>query len=148
MFYAVYLLLLFLYLAMGIGGMDRVLHFMDSTTLHFIAVPCIFLLFCTGSFRDFGRAFLFAFGRRDQEPSRYRESARSVKMVMTASLVFGAVCFLIGMVNAIRFADWSSPDCIGWLCMDLSVAVLALLYSLLICAVLLPVFFMLKRHLS
>ena len=148
MFYAVYLLFVLFYLFMGIGGAEKGINFVDQMTLRFVAVPCILMLFCTKSFRAFGRAFLFAFGKRDQEISKYQESAQSVKMVMVTAHVFGMVCFLIGMINAIRFTDWSSPDCFGWLCMDLSVAVLSLFYPLFICMILLPVFFMLKRHLS
>ena len=113
MFYAVYLLFVLFYLFMGIGGAEKGINFADQTTLRFVAVPCILMLFCTKSFRAFGRAFLFAFGKRDQEISKYQESAQSVKMVMVTAHIFGTVCFLIGIINAIRFTDWSSPDCIG-----------------------------------
>ena len=44
--------------------------------------------------------------------------------------------------------DLSSIESLGWLTLDLSVAIISLVYPLLICIILLPVCFMLKKHLT
>jgi len=146
MLYIVYLVSIVLYIICGISW-DRITSFVDVITLEFLVFPCVLMLFCTSSFRAFGRAFLFAVGKRDCSFQQCRESAHSVKMVMQTAAVFGAVCFLIGMVNSIRSQYWSSTDSIGWICLDSSVAILSLFYALLICMLLLPMYFMLKKHL-
>lgn len=146
MLYTVYLICVVLYLNYGIG-FDRLLHFFDPITLEFLVFPCILILFATRSFTAFGRAFLFAFVRKEYTLSRHRESLQAVRMVMSTASVFGGICFLIGSVNAVRALDWSSLDSIGWLCLDLSVAALSLFYALLICLILLPVCFLLKKEL-
>lgn len=127
---------------------DRVTNFVDPITVTFLIVPCILILFCTWSFPAFGRAFSFAFGKKEYSVSQCRESLLAVRMVMRTASVFGGTCFLTGMVNSIRSQNFSSTDSIGWICLDLSVAVLPLFYALLVCAVLLPVYFMLKKHLT
>ena len=145
MLYIVYLVSMVLYLVYGISW-ERMFLYYDPVTLELLMIPCILILFVTGSFRAFGRAFLFAFRKREYEIFQYQESLLSVKMVMRTSSVSGVICFLIGLVNSIRSLDWSEPDNIGWLFLDLSVAVLALFYALLICLILLPVYFMLKKQ--
>lgn len=145
MLYIVYLVCMVLYLIRGIGW-DRVLNFFDPITLEFLVFPCILILFATRSFKAFGRAFLYAFGRREYAPSRCRESLQAVRMVMETALVFGGICFLIGSINGIRSLEWSELDSIGWLFLDLSVAELSLFYALLICMILLPVYCLLKKE--
>lgn len=146
MFYIVYLASMVVYLICGIRW-DRMLNFWDPITLEFLVFPCILILFVTGSFRAFGRAFLVAFGKREYETSQYRESLLSVNMVMGAASVSGGICFLIGISNSIRSLDWSELNNIGWLFLDLSVASISLFYALLICMILLPVYFLLKKEL-
>lgn len=146
MFYIVYLASMVVYLIYGIRW-DRILNFWDPITLEFLVFPCILILFVTGSFRAFGRSFLVAFGKREYETSQYRESLLSVNMVMGAASVSGGICFLIGISNSIRSLDWSELNNIGWLFLDLSVASISLFYALLICMILLPVYFLLKKEL-
>lgn len=146
MLYTVYLICVVLYLNYGIG-FDRLLDFFDPITLEFLVFPCILILFVTRSFTAFGRAFLFAFVRKEYTSSQHRESLLAVRMVMGTVSVFGGVCFLIGSVNAVRALDWSSLDSVGWLCLDLSVAALSLFYALLVCLILLPVCFLLRKEL-
>ena len=70
-------------------------------------------------------------------------------MVMGISGLFGFLGFLIGMSASIRsMEDLSSIESLGWLTLDLSVAMISLVYPLLICIILLPVCFMLKKHLT
>lgn len=147
MLYIVYLVTLVLYLIHGISW-DRLTNFVDLTTVSFLLVPSVLILFCTGQLRAFGRGAAFAFGKRDFSVSQCRESLLAVRAVMRTASIFGGICFLIGMVNSIRSQDYSSMGSIGWICLDLSVAVLPLFYALLICAVLLPVSCMLKRYLT
>lgn len=146
MLYIVYLVCMVLYLISGINW-DRVLNFYDPITLEYVVFPCILILFVTRSFTAFGRAFLYVFGCKEYALSQYRESLRAVRMVMGTASVFGGICFLIGSVNAVRALDWSSLDSVGWLCLDLSVAALSLFYALVICMILLPVCFLLRKEL-
>lgn len=147
MLYSVYLISFVLYLSYGIGW-ERMTNFIDFITVSYLIFPCILILFCTGLFPAFGRAFLFAFGRKEYSRSQCQESLQSVKMVMGTAFIFGGICFLIGRINSIRSMDWFVPDNIGWMFLDESVALLSFFYALLICAVLLPLPFMLKRHLT
>lgn len=145
MLYIIYLISMVIYLLYGIGW-DRLLNFFDPVTLEFLVVPCILILFVTGSFAAFGRAFLFAFGKKEYGLSQCRESLQSVRMVMQTASMAGGICFLIGLTNGIRSLDWSELDNIGWLFLDLSVASLALFYAFLVCLILLPVYFLLKKE--
>lgn len=144
MLYIVYLVSMVIYLLYGIRW-DRLLNFYDPVTLEFLVFPCILILFVTGSFAAFARAFLFAFGKREYGLLQCQESFQSVRMVMHTAFVSGGVCFLIGITNAIRTADLSEN--ISWLLLDLSVASLSLFYALLVFLILLPVCFLLKKHL-
>lgn len=146
MLYIVYLISIVLYLIYGISW-DRITSFMDLTTFWFLLFPCVLILFCTGSFAAFGRAFVFAVHKREYSFLQCQESFQAVRMVMYTASVFGGICFLIGSVNSIRSMDRSVLDNIGWMLLDESVALLAVFYALLVCAVLLPVYFMLKKYL-
>lgn len=147
MLYIVYLVSIVLYLIWGISW-NRIVNYVDTITLEFVVLPCILMLFCTRSFPAFGRGFLFAFGKRDYSSRQYRESLSSVKMVMLTSVIFGSVCFVIGTINGICSLEWSSADSIGWFCLNLAVAMISLFYPLLICVILLPVYFLLKKYLT
>ncbi|MCI9602732.1 MAG: hypothetical protein HFH19_00620 [Ruminococcus sp.] len=150
MFYGIYLAGIIFWILRGIGGgFGTLLNYMDGFTGMFVLVPCVLILFCTQSFKAFGRAFLFAFGKRDGSVVSYRGSLLAVKMVMGISGLFGFLGFLIGMSSSIRsMEDLSSIESLGWLTLDLSVAIISLVYPLLICIILLPVCFMLKKHLT
>lgn len=139
-----------LYLLVVISGMgvDRMFNYMDSTTLMFVLFPSVLTLFYTKSYKAFGNAFLFAFGKKTDSADSYKESLQAVKMVMVTSSVFGCLGFMIGMFNSIRSKDFASPEALHWVLQDLTVAMLSLLYPLLICVILLPVWFILKKHMS
>lgn len=106
------------------------------------------ILFCTKSFKAFGRAFLFVVGKRGNSLAAYKESLHAVRMVMSISAVFGGLRFLIGLMNCIRSTDLSSMEGFGWVLRGASVAILSLFYPLLICVILMPVYFMLKKHIE
>ncbi len=145
MLYIVYLVSIVLYFIWGISW-GRMVNYVDSITFEFVVLPCILMLFCTRSFPAFGRGLLFAFGKRDHSSlQQYQESLSSVKMVMLTSVIFGCVCFVIGTINSICSLEWSSMDSIGWFCRDLAVAMISLFYPLVICIILLPVYFLLKN---
>ncbi|HBN56823.1 MAG TPA: hypothetical protein DD414_08605 [Lachnospiraceae bacterium] len=150
MLYGIYLLGIIFYLVNGIGNYENRVYFMDHTTILFVLIPCVLLLICTGSLPAFARGFLFAFGKRDYPRAKCEESLQAVRMTVYAAVVSGGVCFSIGMINGCRHLamNWSPQDGINRLLLDLSVAVLSLLYPLLICLVLLPVCFLLKNGLS
>ncbi len=146
MYYIIYLLGIVFYFVKGIGIHKIFPGFIDYVTLVFILFPCFFILFCTKSFKSFGRAFLFAFGKRDASLTQYRESLASVKMTAVTAVVFGILCCMIGMINSVTFCSLSSFDDIYWILRDAGVALLSPFYSLLVCMILLPVYFLLKQH--
>ena len=149
MFYAIYLLWIIFWILRGVGGgFGNLVNYMDGFTCLFVLVPCVLILFGTGSLKAFGRAVLFAFGKKDAPLISYEESFLAVKMVMMISAIFGLLDFLIGTFTSIRSVeDFSSIEALGWIVRDLSVTMISLLYPLLIWIILLPLCFMLKKHL-
>lgn len=149
MFYAIYLLGIIFWILRGVGGgFGNLVNYMDGFTCLFVLVPCVLILFGTGSLKAFGRAVLFAFGKKDAPLISYEESFLAVKMVMMISSIFGLLDFLIGTFTSIRSVeDFSSIEALGWIVRDLSVTMISLLYPLLIWIILLPLCFMLKKHL-
>lgn len=150
MFYAIYLVGTIIWILMNIGGGFRnPINFMDSVTAMFILVPCILILVCTRSLKAFGRAFLFALGHRGDSVAAYKESLLAVKMVIQTSGLFGSLGFLIGMYVSIRsLEDFSSAESLGWILLDLPVAMISFFYLLLIWILLLPICFMLKKYIE
>ncbi|MCI8464721.1 MAG: hypothetical protein HFI63_02495 [Lachnospiraceae bacterium] len=149
MYYAVYVVGMIFYIVYAIGFWGDFRVYADSGTALFILVPCVLLLFCTRSLRAFGRSVLFAFGKRDYGPSECGESFQAVKMTLYAVLVLGVLGFLISMINSIR--GWKLQfllDGVYDQFQNLAVAMLAPFYALLVCAFLLPIFFILKKHLT
>ena len=148
MFYAIYLLGIIFWILRGGGGFGNLVNYIDGFTCLFVLVPCVLILFGTGSLKAFGRAVLFAFGKKDAPLISYEESFLAVKMVMMISAIFGLLDFLIGTFTSIRSVeDFSSIEALGWIVRDLSVTLISLLYPLLIWIILLPLCFMLKKHL-
>ena len=55
--------------------------------------------------------------------------------------------FLIGMFVSLRsLEDFSSAESLGWILLDLPVAMISLFYLLLVWILLLPIGFLLKKH--
>ncbi len=148
MYYAIYLLGVIFWILRGVGGgLKNLINYMDVFTCVFILVPCVLILFAARSVKAFGRAFLFAFGKRDASPAAYKESYLAVRMVLGISGLFGCLGFLLGMsASILSVEDLSSIASLGWIIRDLSVAMISLLYPLLIWIILLPLCFMLRKH--
>ena len=146
MFYIIYLVGILFYLVKGIGY--HFTNFIDQITGIYILAPCILMLFCTKSFRAFGRSFLLAFGKKEDSISRCEESLESVQMVMMTIVISGVLCFLIGMINGCRSLSFESADSMIWLLLNTTVAMISLFYPMLICLMLLPLPFLLKKHLN
>lgn len=147
MFYAIYLLGIVLYLINGIG-FSRCTNFVDNITLTYVLFPSILMLFCTRSWKDFGRAVLFAFGKRDLSYEQCKKSLQTMKILLCTLLLSGGICFGIGVVNSLRSVNWIQEDSVGWLLLDLSVAMLSFLYPLVLCILLLPVYLILKKDIQ
>lgn len=148
MFYIIYLAGVIFILMDGIG-LDRFFSdYLDVYTLSFVLLPCVLIVFCTKSWKAFGQSFVFVFEKGEPTLPSYMESIRTVQMVMITAAVFGFIGFLTGMINGIRSLDFSSPDVYGWALRNTSAAMLSLFYPLLICVILLPVFFILRRQMT
>lgn len=148
MFYMIYLLLIFIYIICGTGVGQNLTSFIDVITLVYTVFPCVLILICTRSLRTFGSAFSFALGKRTPDLSQSKAALRSVKMTGLTAVLFGSLCFMIGTINSIRHLDPSTADLGVYLLRDLSVAMLSLFYPVLVCIILLPVYFLLKRHIA
>ena len=72
-----------------------------------------------------------------------RDSADALKLVCRSSLIWGSIGFIISTVNLMR-RHALEPE-FAALCGDISVALLPLFYSLVINAVLMPLYFELNR---
>ena len=145
MYYAVYVVaLIFYFVRMVLYGADHMI-FGDLVTLEFILIPCVLTLFCTKMLKAFGRSMLFAFGRRGYSCEKCRESLQAVRMTMLTAVILGMIGFLVSMVRGWRLEELL--DGLYRHFLDLSVAMLVPLYALLICLALIPVYYMLKRHL-
>ena len=74
---------------------------------------------------------------------------REKMVVMETAAVSGGLAFLISTVNVFRglAPSWAEADGMVWLLLDLSVALLPLFYLLVVCMVLLPPYYMLKKRL-
>ncbi len=147
MFYAIYLLGIVLFFLNGIG-FSRCTDFVDNITLTYVLFPSILMLFCTRSWKDFGRAMLFAFGKQDLSYEQYKNSLQTIKMVLITLLLSGGICFSISIVNSMRSLDWIQEDSFGWLILDFSVAMLSFLYPLMLTILLLPVYHILKKDIQ
>ena len=114
MFYAIYLLGIIFWILRGGGGFGNLVNYIDGFTCLFVLIPCVLILFCTGSLKAFGRAVLFAFGKKDAPLISYEESFLAEKMVMMISAIFGLLDFLIGTFTSIRSVeDFSSIEALG-----------------------------------
>lgn len=148
MLYVIYLAGVIFLLMNGIGFDRFFTNYLDIYTLGFVLLPCVLVLLCTGSLKAFGRAFLLIFGKGDSSLISYKKSAQAVRIVILTAGVFGGIGFIAEMINSVRSLNFSSPDAYGWLLRDASVSMLSLFYPLLICVILLPVCYMLNKHIA
>ena len=146
MFYAIYLLTIFIYLVCASGAVTDLAPFIDTITLTYTLFPCFLVLWCTKSLKPFGHAFLSAFGRRELTLEEARGSLLSVKMAAVTSVLFGALCFMIGTINCFRHFDLAQMEDMSRLLADVTVLTLSFFYPALVCVILLPVYFLLKKH--
>lgn len=146
MYYIIYLagIILFFFRGMGFSNLSN---FRDSTTMIFLLIPCLLMLFCTKSLKSFGECFLLPFGKRNYSLLQYKRCLQSLKIVVSTSFISGLICFMISIVNMLKFyglSDSSEPLLVQ-VGLDMSVAILPLYYVLVICILLLPLHFMLKQ---
>lgn len=146
MLYLIYLLGIILILIKGIGSLDQLIYYQDFISFVLVIFPCALILFCSRSLKAFGRAFLLMFKKKPYPLPQYRESLDSVKMVIYTSMIFGGLCFMISLINCFKVLDLVSFEDLATLYLDTSVALLSPFYSLIICAILLPPYFCLKKH--
>ena len=147
MFYFVYLVIVTLYTALiGIGGQNLFSHFFDGATLIFVLLPCIVVLFCTGQLKAFGRSFLLIFGKKSASVSECRESAASVKTAGTITVIFGMMGFIIGMINGLSSVSHMASDMEYGIARDAAVALVSPFYASVVCAALLPLYFIIKKR--
>ncbi len=125
----------------GIGS--RACYFVDFISMEFILIPCLLILLCTGYWRSFLKAFVYLIKRDYCTAEMIKDSANALKLVCRSSLIWGSIGFTISTVNLMR-RHMSDPG-FAALCGDISVALLPLFYSLVINAVLMPLYFELNR---
>lgn len=125
----------------GIGS--KAWYFVDSISMEFILIPCLLILLCTGYWRGFLKAFVYLMKRDHCTAEMIREAANAIKLVCRSSLIWGSIGFTISTVNLMR-RHMQAPE-FAALCGDISVALLPLFYSLVINAVLQPLYYELNH---
>lgn len=147
MLYLIYVIIVLWYAAfVGIGVQNLYSHFFDSATLIFVLLPCAAILFCTRQLKAFGRSFLLVFGKKADSAFECRKSAQSVKTVCMAAVIFGIMGFMIGIINGLQSVAPMAQD-IGYdIAGDVAVALISPFYASVVCAVLLPLYFIIKKR--
>lgn len=114
-------------------------YFVDFISMEFILIPCFLVLLCTGYWRNFIKAFVYMIKRNNCTAEMIRDSTNALKLVCRSSLIWGSIGFMISMVNLMRhhMLEFDFPA----LCGDISVALLPIFYTLIINAVLMPLYF-------
>ncbi len=148
MLYIVYVIAVLIYLLEGIGLSRRLICFVDGTSFWFILIPCLLVLICTRSLKDFGSAFLLLFEKGDTSLTQYKKSLWAIKTTLMTAVISGGICFFIGMINSFRSFDATYTDALYWLILDASVAMISLLYPLVLLLLLLPLYLLLKKRIS
>lgn len=148
MFYIVYVCVFVVYLLYGIGIERGITDFVDTITFIYVLAPSVLMLFCTRSFKDFGCAVLFAFGKKDISFSQCEKSLQAVKMVLITILLAGGVCFSISIINCLRSINWVTFEDLGWTVLNISVAMISVFYPMVLCLLLLPVYYLLKKEIK
>lgn len=123
---------------------DRIGNFIDLTSFEFVMIPSILLLVCTGYGKDFIRAFICLVKKEACTKKQIKNSAKAVKMVCVSSLLFGGLGVIISLINALHSFNIDSPA-MPFVALDVSVALISIFYALIINAVLVPVYVMVKR---
>lgn len=142
--YLIYLIGLVICMIYGIS-LHNICNFIDMISFEFVVVPCIIALITTGYWRGFIKAFVYIFDKGiEPTKERVRESARAVKLVCIFSLVFGGLGVTISLVNALHNLDLES----SYVGANVSVALISIFYALIINAILLPLYFELKRRVA
>lgn len=148
MLYIVYVIAVFIYLLEGIGFSRRLICFWDGTSFWFILIPCLLVLICTRSLKDLGSAFLLLFDKGEASLTQYQKSLGAIKTLLITAVISGGICFFISMINSFRSFDAMYTDSLYWLILDISVAMLSLLYPLVLLLLLLPLYLLLKKRIT
>lgn len=101
---------------------------------------CLLSLFCTRSFRAFGRAFRVAPPDSALTATQCRESATAVRLVSAASLAAGGLGSLGALIQILYLQDIAATI------LPINLACIVLYYSLLLNLLLLPVYIALKKQ--
>ncbi|MGN0352456.1 MAG: helix-turn-helix domain-containing protein [Roseburia sp.] len=134
------LLLLVVFMAVMSGGITRFTDFFDILSILVILAMDFSVLFMLGLFKPFFKAFPYCI-KIDESTSisDVTKSYHAVKTTMLMSLISAFLMFIISIIIILR--TLSTVEVLG---VNLSVACLALLYGLIINAILLPVLIKLK----
>lgn len=121
---------------------SQLLNFIDLRSFVFLLIPCLLVLFCTKSFRSFGRSFLFMSGKKCAVA---KDSLYALVTVMVTAVIAGIIHSITLILNFAYNMNLES----GLLTPlnDMLLALLSPLYSLVLCLMLLPVLISVWKHL-
>ncbi len=139
--YLIYVIGMVFCMIYGIS-LHKICNFIDAISFGFVVVPSILALITTGYWKDFLKAFVYIFNKGRETKERVRESAKAVKLVCISSLIFGGLGVTISLINALHGLNLKASH-VG---ADISVALISIFYALMINAILLPLYFELKRR--
>ena len=121
--YLIYLTGLTICVICGISW-HNICNFIDMFSFEFVVLPCILVLLTTGYWKGFIKAFFYIFDK-----------------VCLSSLIFGGVGVMTGLINTLHSLN-IEPSFVG---ASVSVALIPMFYTLIINAILLPLYFELKK---
>lgn len=121
--YLIYLTGLTICVICGISW-HNICNFMDMFSFEFVVLPCILVLLTTGYWKGFIKAFVHIFDK-----------------VCLSSLIFGGLGIMTGLINTLHSLN-IEPSFVG---ASVSVALIPMFYTLIINAILLPLYFELKK---
>lgn len=138
--YLIYLTGLTICVICGISW-HNICNFIDMFSFEFVVLPCILVLLTTGYWKGFIKAFVYIFDKERRSKDGVKESVKAVRLVCLSSLIFGGLGVMTGLINTLHSLN-IEPSFVG---ASVSVALIPIFYTLIINAILLPLYFELKK---
>lgn len=149
--YSIYLIVFFGFLFLNVavdflGGISinfsHISNFIDSYTIIFMFIFCFAVLLFTHLLKHFANSFLFIFKNLTYSIEQYEQCILSIKVTMISSLIGGGIYGIATLINMISTMSFDLSN-IG---VYIAISLLAIFYSLVVCAILLPIYVLLKKE--
>lgn len=148
--YSIYLIVLFGFLFVNVvidflGGISinfsHISNFIDCYTIIFMFIFCFAALLFTHLLKPFANSFLFIFKNLTYSIEQYEQCILSIKVTMISSLIGGGIYGIATIMNML-----STMNDLTTIVICIVISLLAIFYSLVVCAILLPIYVLLKKE--